>query len=413
MTATMAQKPESIKETVVGRVARRLKDREFLVLLCLVLLSLLIKDICVLSITFPLTSITGSDIALYNRYATAVLGGHMPYRDFTIEYPQLALVFMIVPRLLANAFGGHYFDWFMLTMTIVNCANICLIWSILGRAGRSGRWRAALTGIYALSPVVDYFGLFRYDAVPTLCVLVSIYLLTRKRAGWATFSLAISTMVKWFPFVMLPPFCSPGVEDGKKKGSMGFFARIGVFFATLLAFVVPSILLFGKGFFKSYTFHMYRNPSTSSIQFIITRYLSLDAHAMEYPMLAMMGIILLFLCVYSYKNPKKPLLSMALLLLVFLLFGKVWSVQFAVWLTAVCVLAVRTRLQAGLLIAYSLAVFIEFPLCPTFYPLVAVKWAFAFAFFLVLAWQEGVVKGLVGDFRAMASRKQGVLEQHI
>ena len=41
--------------------------------------------------------IFASDLSVYRRYGLQVLGGSIPYLDFTVEYPPLALVSMAGP----------------------------------------------------------------------------------------------------------------------------------------------------------------------------------------------------------------------------------------------------------------------------------------------------------------------------
>jgi hypothetical protein len=52
-------------------------------------------------LSWPLISQWQGDLEIYARYADQIVQGRLPYRDFPVEYPPLALVPFVVPRLLA------------------------------------------------------------------------------------------------------------------------------------------------------------------------------------------------------------------------------------------------------------------------------------------------------------------------
>ena len=45
------------------------------------------------------------DAALYREYACQAAAGAIPYRDFTVEYPVLAIPFILLPRLFYRLLG--------------------------------------------------------------------------------------------------------------------------------------------------------------------------------------------------------------------------------------------------------------------------------------------------------------------
>ena len=61
----------------------------------------------------------------YAKYAHKVLdGGLIPYRDFTVEYPPLALPVFVFPGWLAGTHFSGYMEIFGLTMAICGVVSV-------------------------------------------------------------------------------------------------------------------------------------------------------------------------------------------------------------------------------------------------------------------------------------------------
>jgi hypothetical protein len=52
-------------------------------------------------------SIKYSAVGLYFNDASSILDGSLPYRDFTFEYPPLAALFFLLPRLLTHSYSTY------------------------------------------------------------------------------------------------------------------------------------------------------------------------------------------------------------------------------------------------------------------------------------------------------------------
>src|SRR4029453_5321388 len=67
------------------------------------------------------------DTPLYHTYSTLIRDGHVPYRDFAVEYPPGALAAFVPPSFL----GGGYDERFSLLMAV--CGVACLAFVALSR----------------------------------------------------------------------------------------------------------------------------------------------------------------------------------------------------------------------------------------------------------------------------------------
>jgi hypothetical protein len=100
------------------------------------------------------------DVHLYGGFAHSVFAGHVPYRDFFMEYPPGALAVFLPPQLFGS---GHYNAAFKTLMTLCGAVTIVVLALLLvgsarraagsgppwdcspSRRSRSGRSRSTLT----------------------------------------------------------------------------------------------------------------------------------------------------------------------------------------------------------------------------------------------------------------------------
>jgi hypothetical protein len=138
------------------------------------------------------------DVAIYEGYARRWLDGAVPYRDFPVEYPPLSLAVMVWPALLP----GAYADWYGVEMALVALATAALTLRVADHVG-ADRTRVAVAfvaGLLALSVHPPR----HLDLAPTCSTVAAILLFLRGRAGWAGATLAGGALLKVFPVVIAP-----------------------------------------------------------------------------------------------------------------------------------------------------------------------------------------------------------------
>jgi Glycosyltransferase family 87 len=148
----------------------------------------------------PTRLILAGDLSLYHRYGLQLLGGSIPYLDFNVEYPPLALVPMTLP-LLAPPPGGiddvGYVWRFALAQGVLAVVAGWLLFRTTGRSRSTLVLWAVLVGLAWASVAL------RYDLWPVLCVLVAAVVVDR-RPGAAGVALGLGTMLKLYPIALLP-----------------------------------------------------------------------------------------------------------------------------------------------------------------------------------------------------------------
>ncbi|HEY5275636.1 MAG TPA: glycosyltransferase 87 family protein [Coriobacteriia bacterium] len=198
-----------------------------LVLAPLVLLALLVG-----LTSEPTRLIFGSDLAVYRRYGLQVLGGSIPYLDFKVEYPPLALVPMTVPLLAAPAGGIDDLGYIWRFVAVQGALAVAAGWLLFQATGRSRStlvlW-AVLVG-FAWASVA-----LRYDLWPVLCVLVAVLVVDR-RPGAAGVALGLGTMLKLYPLALLPVLGAYALAGRDRAG----FVRLVVGCASIVGIVMAA-----------------------------------------------------------------------------------------------------------------------------------------------------------------------------
>ena len=141
---------------------------------------------------------------VFFEMANKVATGLVPYRDFVLEYPPLALVPLVIPRLI----GGPSEDAFQIPFTLFAIAtSLATGAAVAWLAGR--RWSAlsrndsiiAFTALFfAAAPQV----LWRFDIFAALLTALALIAVASGRPGWAGFALALGTATKLYPAFLLP-----------------------------------------------------------------------------------------------------------------------------------------------------------------------------------------------------------------
>ena len=86
------------------------------------------------------------DADLYYLYATEIQEGKVPYRDFRVEYPPLALPLFLAASLLVNDVAGFKVA-FGIEMLLFNAATVWLVASWVARTRGPDRVPRALRAI--------------------------------------------------------------------------------------------------------------------------------------------------------------------------------------------------------------------------------------------------------------------------
>ena len=196
---------------------------------------------------------------VFYEYGTNIADGLIPYRDFAVEYPPLALLLLILPG-LAGPSVSAFSSMFIAEIVFIDLGMLVLM-AVFARRFGLELWRTL--GVYtllllAVGPII----MLRYDLVPAFMVLLSVYLLVtgRVKASWLTLGLAV--MTKLYAVVLAPLFLLWHWRRGEKRE----LVHGGLVFAVTLAAVsvVPLIISAG-GYVDSFLYHSDRPLQVESL----------------------------------------------------------------------------------------------------------------------------------------------------
>jgi hypothetical protein len=150
-----------------------------------------------------------NDLPLYYDSASRLLQGQIPYRDFPLEYPPLALVPFTLPYLASfgQSLAFDRYVWLYLIESTLLSTSIALVLMLLVRHWQSARRVAPALGAYALfvavsAPVLPW----RYDLFPALLTQLALLCVLAGHPTWAGLWVGFGAAAKLYPIVLLPIF---------------------------------------------------------------------------------------------------------------------------------------------------------------------------------------------------------------
>ena len=188
------------------------------------------------------------DTVEYHRYGAAMVDGHVPYRDFPVEYPPGALPAFAIPAIGRPSFSVYNRE-FQILMALCGVGALAAMSVALRELGASLERTAAALSFFALAPLVlGSVILYRYDLWPTFLTVAGIaaLLARRERLGFAALGLGIAA--KAFPAVVLPPALA---YVWRTRGRREALLCLGAAAAVAAVVVIPFLALAPHGVWES------------------------------------------------------------------------------------------------------------------------------------------------------------------
>jgi hypothetical protein len=315
------------------------------------------------------------DTVEYHRFGAAIMDGHVPYRDFGVEYPPGALPVFALPALGKPSFSLYNRE-FQLLMALCGVGALAAMASVLRSLRASAERQAAALGFFALAPLVlGSVILYRYDLWPAALTVAGLaaVLARRERLGLAAIGLGIAA--KAFPAVVLPPVLA---YVWRTRGRGEALRCLGVAAATTAVVVLPFLAIAPHGVWESIVRQTTRPLQIESLgsALLLAAHnvgglvLTMDSSrgsqnlggslpdAVGAAASALLVVVLLALWVAAARGPatgERLVRYSAASLVAFVALGKVLSPQFLIWLLPLVPLVRGRRgLAASALLGLSL-----------------------------------------------------------
>ena len=247
--------------------------------------------------------------------------------DQSVEYPVLMGVAMYLTALPMRDMHDYYFlNIFLLALLFIFTVYVAQQISGYGF-------------YYALAPAVIGSLFINWDlwAIPTM--LLAIYWFDRKQYDYSAIALGVSVATKFFPVLLLIPILIIAARTNRAP-----IRYLSIFTATWLAINLPVAITTPTGWWHFYKFNMERGPDWGSIWNALQIF-GFNSGSTNY--LALLGTlaILAWVAVFLFGLKETPTLA-EISFIVFasaLILGKVYSPQYVLWLTALAVIAIKSK----------------------------------------------------------------------
>src|SRR5271166_1582944 len=284
----------------------------------------------------------------YYDYASEALSGKIPYRDFPFEYPLLSYPLFLIPRLLVSDFESYRFA-FMGEMFLFDVAAIVLIARHGGPSAGTGTVARRL-GWYTLycfllAPLV----IGRFELAPMVLAFAATCWWFSGRAIRGGITAGLGTLMKIFPGVVAAPALvweAARLRTTRARGTAAFLVTLVVGLAFWFGLGGRRVLeplgyhagrgleiesLFGAALFLAGTISGSKTPWVFDHN---AYHLSSEWGArlalLTFPVQATALLVLMW--AYRQSGMADGLRFSAAAVLAFIVFGKVLSPQYMIWL---------------------------------------------------------------------------------
>jgi hypothetical protein len=293
------------------------------------------------------------DTPVYQRYGDAMLDGKVPFRDFRVEYPPVALPVFLLPAIGDGHDERTYrrnFERLMVLCGLLAIAGVAIALTAL--QAEPDRLFAAL-GFAALAPLaLGSVILTRFDLWPTALLVLGLaaVLAERRRTGLGV--LGLGAAAKIFPVVVVPPAL---VYVWRRHGRREALICGGLFVGVLALCFLPFVILSPGGVWDSLQRQADRPLQIESLgsSFLLvahqlgvwTVHLNLShgsqnqggslANALAAIQSVLQAVVVIALWIAFARGPGAPerlVRYSAACVAAFIAFGKVLSPQFLIWL---------------------------------------------------------------------------------
>ena len=335
-----------------------------------------------------------SGTPLYFDFASKVLEGSLPYRDFALEYPPFALLFFIIPRLITSNYWT-YAVFYRVEVFIFVLMGLFVIYRIAKRSGKA-TWKMLLfyiLAITAMGPIVAE----QYDIFPAILTLLALYTfwLGKHKTSWVL--IALGALTKIYPIFLAPILL---IYYFRNRQYRLILSGISSLTSVILAVLLPFLVISFDSLWNLINYHSQRGIQLESVYssfLLIADKLGLtsislvlnfgswniesqlaDALAKISPFVTVLLLVAAYGFTYKQIKPGKSQFTRIgtyalLVTAVVLISGKVLSPQYLIWLIPFLPLVFGPSRNTLLAIFIAMG-FLTYLILPVFYlALIAVR----------------------------------------
>jgi uncharacterized membrane protein len=270
-----------------------------------------------------------SDVADLFR-TEQLAGGRLPFLDECREtpepcdeYPVLSMYIMRGTASLATG-SDPYAAFYWTNVLLLLCCALVTTWCIEKLGAR--------TALFAIAPVLAVYGTMNWDLVPVALSTAALVALLDDRPVASGALLGLGAAVKVYPILLLVPFAA---YARRQDGTDRAMKVIGGGAVAWLAINLPFVIVAPHGWLTFFRFNSDRPAEFDTVWRVLCMMHICPADGLvNFVSLGIPIVLTLWLWkIRVARAPETPLWSASFPLLVsFVLFNKVWSPQYALWL---------------------------------------------------------------------------------
>lgn len=286
----------------------------------------------------------------------------VPYRDVLSEYPQVPTYFFGLVRAVTLGEGNidiaywKFSSAFSLLMLVILAATIELLYRMLP----TKKYRAYLL----LLPAPLFFSFNRFDILPACLSLLSYKMLREEKWDASALLLGVGALTKWYPALFMPAYLAYYYQTHKRIQ----WRVIVIFGVTCSILLLPTLISGGiDALLVPYRFHMERGLETVSLPTLVGRgveaLFNIHANQQFYSWtFFLLQVCPSLLVIWARPNTGKKLLNWCILITcTFVLFSRIYSPQWLLWILPFYILASDKKADVALIVFYGVATYVGFP----------------------------------------------------
>jgi uncharacterized membrane protein len=307
-------------------------------------------------------------LALY--YAEGLNEGKVPYVDHPVEYPVLTGYFMGALGLPVHALGVsnpeiNQGQWFYNVNALVLSALAVATVAVILALRRRRPWDAAL---FALAPALLLTATVNWDLLAVGLAAFGLLAWAKRRPALAGVLLGLAGAAKMWPLFILGPLLVLALRAGRIRAGL---TAVATAVLAVVAVNLPVALPYRDNWGRFFELNTTRPIDWGTLWYIGRHldgkvgtgspgdlgpfeWLNVNIPALNYLSYALFGLACLGVAGLALLAPRRPRVAQLAFLVValFLIFSKVWSQQFVLWLLPLAVLA---RPRWGAFLAWQIA----------------------------------------------------------
>jgi len=264
----------------------------------------------------PLYGLRGVDTHTFPYVRGSLREGELV--DGGIEYPVLTGLFMW----LAGLPAGDANEFFVVTAVLL--AGVALVPTAL-----LARMVGVRTLLWATSPALAFYAFHNWDLLAVAAAVAGFWFWYRGQPLAAAALFAVGGSFKLFPLLFLVPLALERLSLRDRRGAA---LTLGAGLLTAAAVNLPFAAVNLEGWWATYRFHQLRDPNGDSTWGLVASSLSPGQVNALSGGLTLLAAIAVLAAAWRQRGRFPFLPACAALLAVFLLFGKVQSPQYSLWI---------------------------------------------------------------------------------